>query len=271
MSKDEGEMSMATKKGPCHICGKYTNLTFEHIPPRRALNSEPARVYSGVEVLQNKQKNSIDDTVGLRYQNQQQGVGRHTLCRRCNNNTGSHYASHYIDFAMSVAYLLKRENTNGAVGVHLETKEMNCLAVFKQIISMFCSTSAPGALGTEFREFLLEKENIEFDRERWGVHLYINMGGRSGSSGLLSLFFQQSGVELEQQPSLFTLNVCEIATYPLGMILLDRCSPYQPQIDQIGPDITGMSNLRYGEKPHTIMDLPYRNKPAFMPHNLMIK
>lgn len=31
----------------CHICGKYDNLSFEHIPPENALNKGPAKVYIG--------------------------------------------------------------------------------------------------------------------------------------------------------------------------------------------------------------------------------
>ena len=33
--------------GYCRICNKYGKLTFEHIPPRCALNDKEARVYTG--------------------------------------------------------------------------------------------------------------------------------------------------------------------------------------------------------------------------------
>ena len=37
--------------GYCSICGKYTNLSFEHTPPEDALNNKRAKVYSGDEVV----------------------------------------------------------------------------------------------------------------------------------------------------------------------------------------------------------------------------
>jgi SNF2 family DNA or RNA helicase len=40
--------------GKCALCGKECELTFEHIPPRAAFNSTPARPVSGVEVLTEK-------------------------------------------------------------------------------------------------------------------------------------------------------------------------------------------------------------------------
>lgn len=30
------------QEGYCHICGKYGKLTFEHIPPEKALNNSKA-------------------------------------------------------------------------------------------------------------------------------------------------------------------------------------------------------------------------------------
>ena len=37
--------------GKCALCGKECELTFEHIPPRRAFNSTPARPVSGEEIF----------------------------------------------------------------------------------------------------------------------------------------------------------------------------------------------------------------------------
>lgn len=70
---------MSKHWGKCALCGKECELTFEHIPPRAAFNSTPARPVSGVEVLTEKNLNDKErlpwDTTGLRYQNQQQRHG----------------------------------------------------------------------------------------------------------------------------------------------------------------------------------------------------
>jgi len=40
-----------THEGVCHICGKYCELTFEHIPPKQAFNWQRAKIYNGDEAL----------------------------------------------------------------------------------------------------------------------------------------------------------------------------------------------------------------------------
>ena len=44
-------MMSKKQEGFCHICGRYGKLTFEHIPPKKALNSKKAMVYQGEEAL----------------------------------------------------------------------------------------------------------------------------------------------------------------------------------------------------------------------------
>jgi len=40
------------KEGKCRICGKIGPLTYEHVPPRKAFNSNKALVYYGREILE---------------------------------------------------------------------------------------------------------------------------------------------------------------------------------------------------------------------------
>ena len=44
---------MGKRFGKCALCGKECELTFEHIPPRAAFNSAPARPVSELELLRN--------------------------------------------------------------------------------------------------------------------------------------------------------------------------------------------------------------------------
>src|SRR5687768_10419213 len=76
--------------GICHSCGTVGPLTFEHVPPQAAFNSERTTVVSGERALQYVPGGA------LRGQYQQRGAGGYTLCGRCNNNTGNWYAR---DFA----------------------------------------------------------------------------------------------------------------------------------------------------------------------------
>ena len=138
---------------------------------------------------------------------------------------------------------------------NIKTKDINLLAVFKQIISMFCSTTSFGAYGDEFREFLLNKESTAFNRERWMVCIYINTGNRCGSTGLATYF-------LEEPES---LRVAEIITLPLGIILYDLKSPCNIEPYLFGCGITDISAIPYDSKQHGVLELPFYNGARFMP------
>ena len=76
---------MKNKFGKCHLCGKYAELTFEHVPPKSANNKDRAKLLTGKEIFDTKKLRTGES---LRYINQQQGAGNYTLCKECNNNTG---------------------------------------------------------------------------------------------------------------------------------------------------------------------------------------
>ena len=51
---------MAKHYGKCALCGRECELTFEHIPPRGAFNSTPARPVLGTEIFKEEIEDSID-------------------------------------------------------------------------------------------------------------------------------------------------------------------------------------------------------------------
>ena len=63
----ENEMSVKPE-GYCHICGKYGKLSFEHIPPQKALNNNKALVYTGENAIKRYKGENA------KYKNQQQGM-----------------------------------------------------------------------------------------------------------------------------------------------------------------------------------------------------
>jgi len=97
--------------GKCALCGKECELTFEHIPPRAAFNWLPAKPVSGYEITKNI--NTIPFTTeGLKYSNQQKGMGKYSLCSSCNNKTGSMYGDAYLEFAKRANYIANNEYGN---------------------------------------------------------------------------------------------------------------------------------------------------------------
>lgn len=78
------------KPGMCRICGKKGDLSFEHVPPQSAFNKTTVIEYT-LESWTTKRK--------VKGKQRQGGVGEHTLCEQCNNDTGSWYADEYVKWA----------------------------------------------------------------------------------------------------------------------------------------------------------------------------
>ena len=141
--------------GYCAICGKYTNLSFEHIPPEDALNNNCSKMYSIGEMIKKSKGEKA------RYTQQQRGTGKHSLCDKCNNNTGSWYVPAYNLIAKATAWVLQnREPLKHGDVLAFSTESFEPLAFVKQVITMFCSTiplEQVQRLG--FDRYILEKEN----------------------------------------------------------------------------------------------------------------
>ena len=129
-------------EGYCHICGEFSKLTFEHIPPHKAFNYTPARVIQGDEAIRLVTENGrlLWDTSNLRYKNMQKGMGNYTLCGQCNNLTGTLYGDTYILTAHSMVKLMLGNNLkfNETYTIHINNIKLSRFA--RQVLSMFCST-----------------------------------------------------------------------------------------------------------------------------------
>ena len=123
--------------GKCALCGKECQLTFEHIPPRKAFNWMPAKPITGEKIVDNKDRIFPWDIEGIPYSNQQKGMGLPTLCSDCNNNTGAWYGNEYVEFAKCChSIICDREDFLNKM-VHVD--EFYPLRFIKQVASMFCS------------------------------------------------------------------------------------------------------------------------------------
>lgn len=102
-------MARQEHTGICHICGEYKKLTYEHIPPEAAFNSQRRKMSTVKELMENKKDNRAPwDIEGLKYKQFQQGTGFFTLCGECNSFTGAKYGVTYSDFIKAIgAEILK--------------------------------------------------------------------------------------------------------------------------------------------------------------------
>ena len=127
---------MARKKifGNCRICGKYTKLSFEHVPPEAAFNNH--RV-AGKHIFDLINKDPDRYFEGKRHISQR-GAGAYTLCEKCNPDTGAWYGDAFADFAHQSLDILK--HTKDRPSIYYQFR-IYPLRVIKQIITMFFSVN----------------------------------------------------------------------------------------------------------------------------------
>lgn len=247
-------MSQKKHNGICHICGKDCELTFEHIPPRNALNKFQAKVFNGKEFIK------LSNGEQAKYSNLQQGMGKYSLCKQCNNDTGTWYADVYCDIAKDVAFNLHSLNQlkHGDI-VSFKFEKVPVLAFVKQIITMFCSLlpfEEVKRLG--FNDYLLDKESNKINTSLFDIRMYLT-SIESGQilSGISQVFQHRSN-------GVAVANVVDMAVYPFGFIL-----NLNPEIEiKYGISIIELFNASYKDLYNGEMVLMYlersdKGKPIF--------
>ena len=183
---------MAKVCGTCPVCGEYTDLTFEHIPPAAAFNNDPVRALSGQQW--------VDNMTGATWRGrvQQRGVGRVATCGRCNNVTGGWYGGEYVRWARWAADMLVRYRSpesldNSPARHHIVAPLMGVrpLLFLKQVVYMFVVVNGTGFgdVNEVLRRFVLSREATDFP-SRFHVHLALYWGPQGrlvGGSAKLDL------------------------------------------------------------------------------------
>lgn len=78
--------------GKCKLCGNFTKLTFEHVPPKSAFNDTPVKIVSGEDAISTLGDDRLPwDFSDLHGRTQQRGKGGYYLCKSCNSITGAWY------------------------------------------------------------------------------------------------------------------------------------------------------------------------------------
>ncbi len=193
----------------CHICGVFDKMSFEHIPPEEALNSNSAKIYDGHNVLA---KNKGEPS---RFAILQQGMGKYSLCESCNNSTGNWYASAYSTFAKATAYALQQMEplSHGDI-FSFKTKEIPPLAIVKQIITMFCSLlPLPEVQRLGFDKLLLDRESSKVDTSQFDLRIYLT------SPEVAQLMIGPACVLRKTDTGMESVCVSDLAVYPFGFIL----------------------------------------------------
>lgn len=231
---------MGRNFGKCALCGKECELTFEHIPPRAAFNSERARPVAGKVLMSKEVIEDQDrmpwDTSGLQYQNMQKGMGAFSLCPECNNNTGSWYGDAYVEFAQIAHIAMHKLPVEKNEQIVL--KQLYPARIVKQVLSMFCSVNGPHAEALEpIRKFVLDRDAVGLDKTKFKLCMYFTKSNLMKYAGFTVLV-----KGLFDSPK--SILVSEITAYPFGFLLyLDPHDDWEYK----GTDMTACTDLGYDD------------------------
>lgn len=241
---------MKSKLGICHLCGRETKLTFEHLPPKSANNKYKTKLITGKEIF-NVEKLKRNES--LRYISQQQGAGGYTLCQECNNNTGDWYAQEYIKFANSMTYILNnQDNIKNSKGIELYSDKMYYQRIFKQILCMFLSTIQPEFFEElqDIRDYVKDTSNNKFNKQKYRVGMYVLPEFENNHGGIMTLL-------LNENNKIIPRNIAIMNLYPLGFLL--EIYPKEKEWDNV-TNINSFSDYTYNQSASAKMILSITNQ-----------
>lgn len=242
--------------GKCALCGKECELTFEHIPPRAAFNNTPAKPVNMWAVVSDKDRYPWE-TDGLPYDNLQKGMGKYSLCKSCNNLTGTLYGDEYKEFAMRSLHVVTSEEAREHSIV--EYKGVHPLRFVKQVLSMFCSTDPLNKSYDDLRRFVLDKDAAGLDKTKYRLTMYFTRRQIVKYTGMNLL--------ANIQTNSYTW-VSEITAYPMGFLLY--LSPSETtKID--GFDITSFADCGYDQEASVFLPIEIKEVNNVFPADFRTK
>lgn len=244
--------------GKCHICGKVSKLTFEHIPPKKADNSLKVQVINGMDTIINNNKLPWDYS-GYKYKEIQRGMGMFTLCSTCNNLTGKWYVNEYIKFSNTIKYFLHEAVKKGGKYINVDIERVKILNIIKEILAMFASTVSAGCFdkNTQLRRLILDKEYNKIDLSKYRIGAYLIKEPKRAFSGINALGVKGQGIRV----------VAMMDVYPLGFTL-----DFNPNINGIETDLTDLINqTEYNKEYDLSMSLPILERNTLFPTDYRTK
>jgi hypothetical protein len=147
---------MAKKKivGLCQICGEEKQLTIEHYIPRAAGGGAKATLYSGDELIKTLNKDEEGNTHKPKGKIQQNGLIKYTLCKECNEQSGTLYDKEFSRFFNGIHHVIMTsikvpdgQTTSEYLEQKIATIRLNDIkpnSIVKRILVSFCSVEHPG-------------------------------------------------------------------------------------------------------------------------------
>jgi hypothetical protein len=236
----------SSNSGKCHICGVFGQLTYEHVPPKKAFNDGGGLVASLQDYLDAEERGGPEK---VRYSKNRKGFGRYSLCQRCNNETGALYGPEYIGWAyQGVRYMGASDAL--ALPYHIFPGR-----IAKQIITMFASANGAGFFDAnpDLRKFVLDRDAVGIP-PKFRLYCYRTSQNseRFRTSGIIGMM-DLGG----KAPRIFS----EISFVPFGYILTIDSAP--PVSDLL--DITFFCHEHYGQYRDLHLPIPSKETHSHFP------
>jgi len=231
------------RKGICHICGNYGDLTYDHVPPQKAFNDRKFYTASGQDIIG---LGPDEYSKGKCFQG---GIGYYSLCPRCNNVTGSWYGSDFVKWSHEAKEILLKSKGSPKL---IYPYTIYPLRIIKQIVTMFLSATNRGFAEAHpnLTHFVLNKLEKNLP-PKYRFFIYYNLVGKFRKTGVACLLNLKTG-------SSSILN--EINYPPFGYVItLDSEPPKKFLVE-----ITHFSHYGYYERKEIWLKLPVL--PTYLPY-----
>lgn len=255
-------MAKKTKSGICKLCGKTKKLSFEHVPPERAFNSQAVKVFpfeETIKVMAGNDGRMPWDFEGLKGRINQKGGGEYFLCEDCNNNTGSWYISEYVKMVHTLHNIIQKENLEPQNRYSYKLLDLHPLRIYKAVMTMFCDINNNCFGDEKIRQFLLDKESTDFPADKYHIYMSLISPQMRRISGLSVMHLNGIGL----------VTVSEISSYPVGFSLyIDKPETYTPP----GLSINEFATIPYNKKGDIIFQgIPYLEINSLFPDDFRSK
>jgi len=218
---------MRKRRGRCAICGEVKDLTFEHIPPRRAYNDRTVSVLRGDKALNRR----LDEVV--QGQLQQRGSGAWITCADCNAKSGRWYVREYAQWVERGVDVLSKLGDADAQDARTDPRiiavpfeGVRPLLFLKQVVYMILAVNGAGfsTAHPDLRRFVLNRDATGMSD---ACHFYLALtwgpgsrfvgitgaGGRNGVSLLSEVAFPPFSCVMCLEQPWHGLPVCDISEF----------------------------------------------------------
>lgn len=237
-------MGQEKRIGICHICGKEGELTFDHVPSKKAFNYRKVRRIKGIDATLSKPAKIPKEEIS------QRGVGYYSLCPKCNNDTGSWYGTEFVKWCYQGMEVLLRSRGNPTL---LYPYYFYPLRVIKQIITMFLSsTRHEFALANPILTYFVLNREVKYLPSEYRLFIYYHRGeGIFRSTGVVA----RLNINTDQG---IVMN--EISFPPFGYLLTFDSEPPDNRLFEI----THFSHYSYNERKEMWLRLTVL--PTYLPY-----